>query len=109
MFSRYGTPVVAVGGGGVRVATNRLGGNTVYLYGRSGNRYYYAHLSAVAEGVDGQQVEVGQFLGKVGTSGNAIGTPPHLHFEVWKNGTMKIDPAPWLAAHGISLASYTGS
>lgn len=104
LFSRYGNPVVAVEDGVVRVATNSLGGNTVYLYGRSGNRYYYAHLSAVEDGIDGQQVEVGQVMGKVGTSGNAIGTPPHLHFEVQPAGGETSNPYPMLKALAMTVA-----
>ncbi|WP_369027963.1 M23 family metallopeptidase, partial [Nocardia farcinica] len=30
-------------------------------------------------------------------------TGPHVHFEVWLNGTDKVDPLPWLATRGISL------
>lgn len=103
LFSRYGNPVVAVEDGVVRVATNSLGGNTVYLYGRSGNRYYYAHLSAVADGIDGQQVEVGQVVGKIGTSGNAIGTPPHVHFEVKPPGGETSNPYPMLKALALAV------
>ena len=103
LFSTYGSPVVAIEDGVVRVATNSLGGNTVYLYGRSGNRYYYAHLSAIADGIDGQQVEVGQVLGKVGTSGNAIGTPPHLHFEVKPAGGDTSNPYPMLKALALAV------
>lgn len=111
IFSRYGNPVVAVEDGVIRVAINSLGGNTVYLYGRSGNRYYYAHLSAVADGIDGQQVEVGQYLGKVGTSGNAIGTPPHLHFEVKPPGgdTSNVYPMAKALALAVTEAREEGA
>lgn len=54
----------------------------------------YAHNSAnfVSKG---QQVVKGQWIGLVGDTGNAKGLPPHVHFEVWQNGT-RIDPAKWL-------------
>jgi murein DD-endopeptidase MepM/ murein hydrolase activator NlpD len=31
-----------------------------------------------------------------------------VHFEVWKNGTTKIDPMPWLAQHGVRMSAYVG-
>jgi murein DD-endopeptidase MepM/ murein hydrolase activator NlpD len=37
-------------------------------------------------------VKRGEVIGTVGTTGNAQGTPPHLHFEVKPNGGASIDP-----------------
>ena len=45
-------------------------------------------------------------IGLIGTSGHAHG--PHLHFEVWPNGTNRVDPTPWLAARGINVGPFTG-
>jgi murein DD-endopeptidase MepM/ murein hydrolase activator NlpD len=93
MFAARGTPVVAAGEGIVRVGRNGLGGLTVDLYDVAGNRYYYAHLDSVQVG-DGQSVEAGQVLGGAGTSGNAVGTPPHLHWQVHPGGGGPVDPFP---------------
>lgn len=41
----------------------------------------YAHLRSRAVKV-GDRVERGQLIGRLGQTGNAIGTPPHLHFEL---------------------------
>lgn len=35
---------------------------------------------------DGDEVGVETIIGYVGTTGNATGTPPHLHFGMYKNG-----------------------
>lgn len=46
------------------------------------NDFVYAHLSETA-GLNGKEVTAGTELGKVGQTGNAGGTPPHLHIEYW--------------------------
>lgn len=87
IFAATGTPVLAASGGRVvkAVRTNSgLGGLRVTVLGDDGRYYYYAHLNRVDVGV-GARVSAGQRLGGVGTSGNARGTPPHLHFSVGRN------------------------
>jgi murein DD-endopeptidase MepM/ murein hydrolase activator NlpD len=98
LFAARGTPVVAVEDGWVeRVGTNRLGGLIVWTRGRSGYRYYYAHLAEFAPIVAGQEIVAGTVVGTVGDTGNARGTPPHLHFEIHPPGTNgAIDPYPIL-------------
>jgi hypothetical protein len=44
------------------------------------------------------QVTKGTILGFVGTSGNAAGTPPHLHFEIHPKCDAPVNPAPILNA-----------
>ena len=90
--------------------TNRpadRGGRFVSVVGVDGVRYYGSHLSAVRAGIQpGVRVEAGQRLGRVGRSGNARYTPPHLHFGIsrptgpdnWKVRRGEIWPAPYLDA-----------
>ena len=97
IFSPKGTPVVALEDGVAVTSSNSLGGEVIYFFGRSGNRYYYAHLSAFVPNINGAQAKAGQVIGYVGNSGNAISTPPHLHFEVRVPQLMAdINPYPML-------------
>ena len=100
IFAPRGTPVVAATEGVVtRVGTNRLGGNVVWVLGPGGHRHYYAHLDRYAEGLSaGDRVVPGTVIGHVGDTGNARGTPPHLHYGVYgSNGAY--NPYPLLKAH----------
>ena len=55
----------------------------LWLRDGQGNEYYYAHLSAYSPlAGEGAHVRAGDVLGFVGNSGDAAGTPYHLHFEV---------------------------
>jgi murein DD-endopeptidase MepM/ murein hydrolase activator NlpD len=65
------------------VGWNDVGGNRLWLRDKSGNEFYYAHLSAFSPlARNGRQVRAGDVLGFVGNTGDAEGTPPHLHFEI---------------------------
>jgi murein DD-endopeptidase MepM/ murein hydrolase activator NlpD len=78
---------------------NHLGGNRLWLTDDRGTAYYYAHLSAYAPGItDGVRVRAGQVIGFVGNTGDAISTPPHLHFEVHPGNGDSVDPYPYLMA-----------
>jgi murein DD-endopeptidase MepM/ murein hydrolase activator NlpD len=101
IFAAHGTPLVACERGVVtRVGTDRLGGTKLWIVGTSGTRYYYAHLTAFAEGVsDGMVVEPGTLVGYVGDTGNARGGSPHLHFEVHPPGQPPVNPYPLLRAY----------
>lgn len=90
--------------------TNRgqdRGGLSVSIIGIDGVRYYGSHLSSVAEGiVPGVNVMAGDILGKVGDTGSARGTSPHLHFGIswptkagdWKIRRGALYPWPYLDA-----------
>ena len=57
-------------------------GISVEIQDAQGIQYFYAHMSAWAEPINvGDRVHVGQVLGYLGHTGNAIYTPPHLHLE----------------------------
>ena len=68
----------------VRRGWNRLGGRVLSVLGPGGYSHYYAHLEAWDLPEVGDWVEQGQVLGYVGTTGNAAGTPPHLHYGIYK-------------------------
>lgn len=95
VFAPRGTAVRAVVDGRAVPGRNRLGGRVLWLHGNDGNRYYYAHLDAV-DVFHGQAVEAGEFIARVGNSGNARTTPPHLHFAIYADGGGAVDPAPYL-------------
>lgn len=88
-----GTQVTAAAGGTV-VHAGPAGtyGNLVTVRHANGFETRYAHLSEV-DVKEGDTVQAGQDVGKVGTTGYSTG--PHLHFEVRKDG-QAIDPAPLL-------------
>lgn len=98
IFAPSGTPLFACERGIVtRVGTDLLGGTKLWIVGASGNRYYYAHLSGYVEGIhDGMAVEAGQHIGFVGNTGNAVGTPAHLHFEIHPPRMPAVNPYPIL-------------
>jgi murein DD-endopeptidase MepM/ murein hydrolase activator NlpD len=92
IFAQSGTPLVASADGYVsQKLVGELSGISVEITDDAGVQYFYAHMSAWAEGIQvGQRVTTGQVLGYVGNTGNAISTPPHLHFEIQPGGI----PAP---------------
>ncbi len=105
IFAERGTPVIASTDGTVTRAAygTGAGGNVVYLTMDDGTYFYYAHLDDISPVIQaGMEVEAGTVLGTVGDSGNAVGTPPHLHFEIHPGGGDPVPPAPyvdaWLAA-----------
>lgn len=106
-----GTPVVAADDGRVfRVSNNKLGGLTVYAVD-SDERfiYYYAHLDGYREGLAaGMDIDQGDVLGYVGTTGNAPQHIPHLHFQVMRmrrdrywDGT-PLNPLPFFVFTGLA-------
>jgi murein DD-endopeptidase MepM/ murein hydrolase activator NlpD len=94
MMAPSGTPLVAVVSGSVNFKQTNLGGNSVWLSGNYGNRYFYAHLSAFEGSSRG--VSQGEVIGYVGTTGNAY--TPHLHFEVHPGGGVAVNPTAYVRA-----------
>ena len=88
IFAERGRPIISATPGYVtRKGIGTLGGNYVFVSGPGGLRYYYAHRDSFAEGIDvGTEVTDKTILGYVGNTGNAITTPPHLHFGIYQNG-----------------------
>ena len=78
------------------------GGLYVSVIGDDGVRYYGSHLSSVVASIQpGVVVKAGRVLGKVGSTGSARGTAPHLHFGIsWPTPT---EPNVWWVRRGVVL------
>ena len=106
IFAPLGTPVLAVADGTVfKIGWNTVGGNRFWLRDRQGNYFYYAHLAGFSTyAVNGAQVKAGTVLGFVGNTGDAAGTPYHLHFEIHPVSLLHlgydgvVNPTPFLQA-----------
>ena len=93
-----GTPIRAARGGTVRKAgyDPSLYGNYALINGRKTKRdTFYAHMQQPSPFRRGDRVPTGATLGRIGQTGNAAGTPCHLHFELHDRGA-PIDPEPRL-------------
>ena len=98
IFAPCGRPVVSATRGLVLgVGENRLGGRVVRVLGPGGSVHYYAHLSRFGDVRGGDRVRPGDTLGYVGDTGNARGTPCHLHYGVYERGGGARNPYPLLA------------
>jgi murein DD-endopeptidase MepM/ murein hydrolase activator NlpD len=108
VFTALGAPLLAVANGTVfSVGWNRVGGWRLWLRDDEGNEFYYAHLSAYSPlAVNGAIVQAGDVLGFAGNTGDAAGTPYHLHFEVHPVGLLglgydgAVDPTSYLLGWG---------
>jgi murein DD-endopeptidase MepM/ murein hydrolase activator NlpD len=67
----------------------RLGGNVVAVLGPKWRIHYYAHLSESNLPIP-LFIARGSRIGQVGTTGNAAGKAPHLHYSI-----VSIFPLPW--------------
>jgi murein DD-endopeptidase MepM/ murein hydrolase activator NlpD len=95
IFASAGTPCVACVSGTVHHGEGKNAGLYVRLVGDDGNVYYYMHLQRFAAT---GHVPAGTVIGTVGDTGNAVGGPPHLHFEIHPGGGPAINPYPILVA-----------
>ena len=106
IFGSLGQPLVACTDGIVfSVGFNKIGGNRLWIVDKAGNQFYYAHLSAFSiTAADGSHVKAGQVVGFMGNTGDAEGTPYHLHFEIHPVSFLylgydgAVDPTPYLDA-----------
>lgn len=120
IFAPLGAPLLAVADGTVfSVGWNDRGGYRLWLRDRQGNQFYYAHLSAFSPlAVDGNEVRAGAVVGFMGSTGDAQGTPYHLHFEIHPVGLLPmgydgvVNAFPYLSAwrrlQDVSFAAGRG-
>ncbi len=96
IFAKEGTPVLSAAPGLVLYSgTLALGGNVVVVAGPKWRIHYYAHLRETMTG--GRHfVSKGEVIGTVGSTGNARGRPPHLHYAI-----ATPIPYPWRADRGV--------
>ena len=78
------------------------GGLYVSVIGEDGVRYYGSHLASVVASIQpGVVVKAGRILGKIGSTGSARGTAPHLHFGIsWPTPSQ---PNVWWVRRGVVL------
>jgi murein DD-endopeptidase MepM/ murein hydrolase activator NlpD len=90
IFAREGTSVVAATSGIVLYSgTMGMGGNVLIILGPHWKLHYYAHLReqhVTALTI----VSRNEVIATVGTTGNARGKSPHLHYSI-----ARLIPHPW--------------
>lgn len=96
-----GAPVQAIAEGTVRIGAYGAYGNNVYIDHVIDGVKITSHYAHMQDGsitvVNGQHVEVGDVIGKVGNTGRSFGA--HLHFELRDASGRSFDPMPWLQEH----------
>lgn len=91
IFAHEGTPVVAATSGLVISAgEDSVGGLYVLILGAKWRFHYYAHLQKI-DASPLHWVQAGETIGAVGTTGNAKGKAPHLHYVI-----RTPYPRPWV-------------
>ena len=96
IFAERDTAIQATTHGVIsKIGDDRLGGRVVVIVGPGGAGHYYAHLENFADIEVNDWVEVGDIIGYVGNSGNAKGTPPHVHYGIYIKGSA-VNPYPLL-------------
>ena len=90
IFAPKGTRVISSTSGLVVYTGNiAMGGNVVAILGPKWRLNYYAHLDSINTKTL-SWASRGDPIGAVGSTGNAAGKPPHLHYSV-----MSLVPYPW--------------
>ena len=97
-----GTPIYAAADGEVIAAGPTAGfGLWVKIKHADGTVTLYGHIDTTTVSV-GDKVLAGDQIATMGNRGNSTG--PHLHMEVHRNGSERIDPVAWLQAAGADVS-----
>ena len=90
IFAKKDTPIYSATTGFVlKSGINQIGGKSVWILGPKWRIHYYAHLNDLK--IDKYSyVSQNTLIGTVGTSGNAKGKSPHLHYMI-----LTCIPYPW--------------
>lgn len=97
IFAKRGTPVVSnTDAVVIKIGNNRIGGQSVSLWGAGGLVHYHTHLHDYGDIALYQYLPKGTVIGYVGNTGNAKTTPPHLHYGIYTANGKAINPYPLL-------------
>jgi peptidoglycan LD-endopeptidase LytH len=90
IFAKEGTNVMS-STSGIVIYTGKIqmGGNVVLVIGPKWHLHYYAHLKEIKTRKF-SWVNENKLIGTVGTTGNAAGKSPHLHYSIFT-----LFPYPW--------------
>lgn len=89
IFAKEGTTISSsVSGLVLYTGQIKMGGNIIFVLGPKWRFHYYAHLKEINTS-SLCWVNRGEKIGSVGTTGNAKGKPPHLHYSI-------ITPIPYI-------------
>lgn len=90
IFAKEGTELQAATSGLVLYSGEiRMGGKVILILGPKWRLHYYAHLADIDEKL-GVFISGGKKIGTVGSTGNAAGKAPHLHYSIFT-----LTPYPW--------------
>ena len=89
---KHSTAIASANGVVTRVNENELGGKVIFMRPDNASySLYYAHLDSQIT-KEGQRVKIGDILGLTGNTGNAKFTISHLHFGIYTNNNIAMDP-----------------
>ncbi len=80
--------------------------NVIAIEHADGNTAYYGHLktNSLTSKIVGESVEVGEFLGYVGSSGNSFS--PHLHIEIQDENDIAFEPSVGPCNSGVPVSYW---
>jgi peptidoglycan LD-endopeptidase LytH len=82
IFAKEGTPVrSSTSGLVIFCGYATVGGNAVVIIGPKWRLHYYAHLKDIETSLFAW-TDRNEIIGSVGSTGNAAGKPPHLHYTI---------------------------